>query len=63
MTPKIAETARQERAQGGRPEAPASCDAAVSAVGPQDKPEVANDAKGMLPRSGKVGEDEMAPGD
>jgi len=44
IEPKVAETARQERAQGGQPQASSSGDPNANAAGPHDKPEHANDA-------------------
>ena len=41
---KIAEPARQERAQGGRPAANSSGDPSTTAAGPHDKPELATGA-------------------
>lgn len=65
-TPKVAETARQERAQGGQPQAPSSGDPNVNAAGPHDKPEHANPVAtrgtGMLPKAGEASDDDMAPG-
>lgn len=64
--PKIAETARQERAQGGQPQASSSGDHSVNAAGPHDKPEHSNEqateGTGMLPTAGKADENDMAPG-
>lgn len=68
---KIAETARQERAQGGQPQASSSGDPNINATGanaagPHDKPEHANDVAtkgtGMLPKAGQASDDDMAPG-
>ncbi len=64
---KVAETARQERAQGGQPQASSSGDPNVSAAGPHDKPELTNShataGTGMLPKPGKAADDDdMAPG-
>jgi hypothetical protein len=63
---KIAETARQERAQGGQPQAKSSGDPATNAAGPHDKPEhankVATEGTGMLPTAGEASDDDMAPG-
>lgn len=65
MQPKIAETARQERAQGGQPEASSSGDANTNAAGPHDKPELATgatDGTGMLLEAGAASDADMAPG-
>jgi len=63
---KVAETARQERAQGGQPQAASSGDPNVSAAGPHDKPELTNRhataGTGMLPDPGEADENDMAPG-
>lgn len=63
---KTAETARQERAQGGQPNAKSSGDPNMSAAGPHDKPhltnKVATEGTGMLPTPGKSSDDDMAPG-
>jgi len=63
---KVAETARQERAQGGQPQATTSGDPNVSAAGPHDKPELTNKGatagSGMLPPPGEADENDMAPG-
>jgi hypothetical protein len=64
---KIAETARQERAQGGQPQANSSGDPIMSAAGPHDKPELTNKhataGTGMLPKPGESADDnDMAPG-
>lgn len=62
---KIAETARQERAQGGQREAQSSGDPSTTAAGPHDKPDLATDAtkgSGMLPQPGAASDDDMAPG-
>jgi hypothetical protein len=66
-TPKapIAETARQERAQGGQSQAQSSGDPTVSAAGSHDKPELATqatDGTGMLPTPGDATDNDMAPG-
>ncbi len=65
-SPKIAETARQERAQGGQPQAPSSGDPNANAAGPHDKPahanKVATEGGGMLPKAGEASDDDMAPG-
>ncbi len=66
LVPKIAETARQERAQGGQPQASSSGDPNANAAGPHDKPGQANDVAtegtGMLPEAGEASQDDMAPG-
>jgi len=66
IEPKVAETARQERAQGGQPQASSSGDPNANAAGPHDKPEHANDVAtkgtGMLPKAGEASQDDMAPG-
>jgi hypothetical protein len=62
---KVAETARQERAQGGQPQAKSSGDPSTNAAGPHDKPELATnstDGTGMLPKLGEATDDDMAPG-
>jgi len=63
---KVAETARQERAQGGQPQAVSSGDPNVSAAGPHDTPDSANllatKGTGMLPKPGESSDDDMAPG-
>lgn len=65
-TPKVAETARQERAQGGQPQASSSGDPNANAAGPHDKPEhankVATEGTGMLPKAGEASQDDRAPG-
>ena len=64
-TPKVAETARLERAQGGQPQASSSGDPAVNAAGPHDKKDLATKATegtGMLPAPGDARDDDMAPG-
>ena len=62
---KTAETARQERAQGGQPNATSSGDPNLGAAGPHDKPHLTNDlptkGTGMLPKPGKSSDDDMAP--
>ena len=65
MKSRIAETARQERAQGGQKQAQASGDPSVNAAGPHDKPGLATGATegtGMLPKPGKASDDDQAPG-
>jgi hypothetical protein len=66
VSPKVAETARQERAQGGQPQASSSGDPNVNAAGPHDKAEHANPVAtkggGMLPTPGEASDDDMAPG-
>jgi hypothetical protein len=65
MATKIAETARQERAQGGQPEATSSGDPITNAGGPHDKPALATNSTegtGMLPKPGEPTDDDMAPG-
>jgi len=64
---KVAETARQERAQGGQTQASSSGDPNVSAAGPHAKPALTNDqataGTGMLPQPGELADDnDMAPG-
>ena len=62
---KTAETARQERAQGGQPNASSSGDPNVNAAGPHDKPHLTNElatkGTGILPKPGKSDDDDMAP--
>ncbi len=61
----VAETARQERAQGGQPQANSSGDPTVNAAGPHDKPELttsATEGTGMLPDPGNASDNDMAPG-
>lgn len=63
---KVAETARQERAQGGQPQASSSGDPNANAAGPHDKLELTNktatEGTGMLPKAGTADENDMAPG-
>jgi hypothetical protein len=64
IQPKLAQTARLEREQGGQPQARSSGDTAVSAAGPHDKPALATDAtkgSGMLPIAGNASDSDMAP--
>lgn len=61
----VADTARQERAQGGQSQAQSSGDPTVNAAGPHDKPELATqatDGTGMLPTPGDATDNDMAPG-
>jgi hypothetical protein len=65
MQPKTAETARQERAQGGQPQAPNSGDPSTNAVGPHEEPSLvtnATEGSGMLPTPGEASDNDMAPG-
>jgi len=62
---RSAETARQERQQGGQPRASSSGDPVVNAAGPHDTAALASGATeggGMLSVAGAASEDDMAPG-
>jgi hypothetical protein len=73
LSSKVAETARQERAQGGQPQAHDSGDAEINksdankggAAGPHNKPGEINKhstpGTGMLGEPGKASDDDMAP--
>lgn len=62
---RSAETARQERAQAGQPQADNSGDPVTNAAGPHDAAELSTDVTaggGMLPVAGAASDRDMAPG-
>lgn len=62
---RSAETARQERAQAGQPQADNSGDPVTNAAGPQGAAELSTDAAprgGTLPVAGAASDSDMAPG-